>query len=139
MKENCLNMIASDDVLGTFIRACILCQMLCVNVLIFGLLRKQILLFYAGVTQGNDDFASADQTDEMIKLSRFKNLVLSFLLYMPALALAIWFPYVGKLGALIAAFSTMFVIYLLPLATYCQAVWMEQKDDNLNFPLSHIE
>lgn len=48
-------------------------------------------------------------------------------MYMPALALAIWYPHVGKLGALIAALSTMFVIYLLPLATYSKAVYVEQK------------
>ena len=47
---------------------------------------------------------------------------------LPPIALAIWYPYVGKLGALIAAFSTMFVIFVLPLATYAKAVYEEQKD-----------
>lgn len=44
---------------------------------------------------------------------------------LPPIALAIWYPYVGKLGALIAAFSTMFVIFVLPLATYTKAVYEE--------------
>ena len=48
---------------------------------------------------------------------------------LPAISLAIWYPYVGKLGALIAAFSTMFVIYVLPLATYTKAVYVEQYCD----------
>lgn len=46
---------------------------------------------------------------------------------LPPISLAIWYPYVGKLGALIAAFSTMFVIYILPLATFTKAVQVEQK------------
>lgn len=52
IKENCLNMFASDNGMATFIRACILCQLLCVNTLLFGLLRSQILLLYKGVTEG---------------------------------------------------------------------------------------
>ena len=47
---------------------------------------------------------------------------------LPPIALAIWYPYVGKLGALIAAFSTMFVIYILPLATFAKAVYEEEKE-----------
>ena len=52
--------------------------------------------------------------------------MLSFTMTLPPLALAIWYPYVGKLGALIAAFSTMFVIYILPLATFTKAVKLQQ-------------
>lgn len=40
IKENCLNMMAAGDILATVIRACILCQLLCVNTLLFGLLRS---------------------------------------------------------------------------------------------------
>lgn len=39
VKENCLNMFASDNKMATFIRTCILCQLLTVNTLLFGLLR----------------------------------------------------------------------------------------------------
>ena len=118
IKENCLNMMASDDKLATFIRSCILCQLLCVNTLLFGLLRSQILLFYSGVTKGIDRI-----NDGCITLSRGKNFVLSFLMTLPPISLAIWYPYVGTLGALVASFSTMFVIYILPLATYTKAVY----------------
>ena len=52
IKENCLNMFTSDDKMATFIRACILCQLLCVNTLLFGLLRSQIVLLHQGLTQG---------------------------------------------------------------------------------------
>lgn len=120
IKENCLNMMASDDKVATFIRSCILCQLLTVNTLLFGLLRSQILLLYSGLTQGIDN-------QREIRLSKCKNFLLSFLMALPPLALAIWYPYVGKLGALIAAFSTMFVIYILPLATYAKAVHQEEK------------
>jgi len=119
IKENCLNMMASDDKVATFIRACILCQLLTVNTLLFGLLRSQILLLHAGVTEGIENARHAD-----IRLSRCHNFLLSFAMALPPLALAIWYPYVGKLGALIAAFSTMFVIYVLPLATYAKAVFV---------------
>ena len=50
IKENCLNMMSSDSYVATFIRTCIICQLLSVYTLLFGLLRSQILLFYAGVT-----------------------------------------------------------------------------------------
>ena len=127
IRENCLNMFASDDEVATFIRACILCQLLCVNTLIFGLLRSQILLLYAGVTMGIDSVADPANA---IKLSRPMNFLLSFSITLPAIALAIWYPYVGKLGALIAAFSTMFVIYILPLATYTKAVYVQERHAN---------
>jgi len=127
IKENCLNMFASDDSVATFIRACILCQLLCVNTLLFGLLRSQILLLYAGVTRGIESVANPANA---IKLSRPMNFLLSFSICLPAIALAIWYPYVGKLGALIAAFSTMFVIYILPLATYTKAVYVQERRAN---------
>ena len=50
IKENCLNMFSADDKVATFIRTCILCQLLCVNTLLFGLLRSQIILLYQGLT-----------------------------------------------------------------------------------------
>lgn len=122
IKENCLNMFTSDNKAATFIRACILCQLLCVNTLLFGLLRSQVLLLHTGVTKGIDNARHAD-----IKLSRAKNLLLSFVMMLPPLSLAIWYPYVGQIGALFAAFSTMFVCYVLPLATFAKAVYVEQE------------
>ena len=119
--ENCLNMMSADSKIATFIRACILCQLLCVNTLLFGLLRSQILLLYQGITQG------VDHGQEELRLSRAKNILMSFIMCLPPISLAIWYPYVGKLGALIAAFSTMFVIYVLPLATFSKAVYVEQN------------
>ena len=58
IKENCLNMMSSDNKVATFIRSCILCQLLCVNTLLFGLLRGQIVLLYRGVTQGIESVRS---------------------------------------------------------------------------------
>ena len=114
--------MASDDKVATVVRACILCQLLCVNTLLFGLLRSQILLLHAGVTKGIENVPT------QVTLSRGKTFILSFAMCLPPIALAIWYPYVGKLGALIAAFSTMFVIYILPLATFAKAVYTEEKD-----------
>ena len=121
IKENCMKMMASDNKVATFIRACILCQLLTVNTLLFGLLRSQILLLYIGMKDGIKSAHNAD-----IKLSRCKNFLLSFTMTLPQLALAIWYPYVGKLGSLIAAFSTMFVIYILPIATFAKAAFVQE-------------
>ena len=84
------------------------------------MLRSQILLFYSGVTRG------LNSVQNEIKLSRSKNILVSFFMTLPPISLAIWYPYVGKLGALIAAFSTMFVVFILPLATFIKAVKLEQ-------------
>ena len=91
------------------------------NTLLFGLLRSQILLLYTGVTKGIASTKNAD-----MRLSRTANIILSFVMSLPPLSLAIWYPYVGKLGALIAAFSTMFVIYMLPLVTFAKAVLVNE-------------
>ena len=109
-------MMASDDILATVVRVCILCQLLCINTYCFGLLRSQILLLYAGLKRGIDNVPSEVTLSRA--LPRSKTFLLSFMMCIPPIALAIWYPYVGKLGALISAFSTMFVIYLLPLVTF---------------------
>lgn len=93
------------------------------NTLLFGLLRSQILLLHAGITKGIDSLNAPGFKE--IRLSRGKNFLVSFLMALPPIALAIWYPYVGKLGAVIAAFSTMFVCYILPLATFTKAVHIE--------------
>ena len=80
------------------------------------------MLLHAGIKRGIDNVPS-----EVI-LSRTKTFLLSFVMCLPPIALAIWYPYVGKLGALIAAFSTMFVIYILPLATFAKGVYEEEKE-----------
>ena len=117
-------MMGAGDKLATFIRSCILCQLLCVNTLLFGLLRSQILLLHAGMTRGIENI----RADQIYKdVSRCKNFLLSFFMTLPPISLAIWYPYVGTLAALVASFSTMFVIYILPLATYSKAVYW-QKD-----------
>ena len=130
LDENCLNMFSSDDKLATFIRSCILCQLLTVNTLLFGLLRQQILLLYQGITQGINSISSDDSNG--IQLSLFQNILMSFIMFLPPISLAIWYPHIGTLGALIAAFSTMFVIYILPLATYSKAVYLQEKIQNAN-------
>ena len=60
-------------------------------------------------------------------LSRPKNLLLTMGLFLPAFALAVWYPYVGKIGALLPAFSTMLTIYMIPIMVYLKAKWIESK------------
>ena len=116
-------MMTSDAFVATFIRACIFCQLLCVTTLIFGLLRSQILLLYEGLTKGIQNDVQADNIN--YRLSRGQNFMLSIFITIPPISLAIWYPYVGTLGALVASFSTMFIIYILPMATYTKAVYLE--------------
>ena len=49
IKQNCFNMFPSDDQWATVIRCCIVCQILCVTTLLFGLMRQQIILLYSGI------------------------------------------------------------------------------------------
>ena len=58
------------------------------------------------------------------------NFLISVLMTLPAMSLAIWYPYVGKLGALLAAFTTMLVVYFLPLSTFIQAAIIEKRTKN---------
>ena len=44
------------------------------------------------------------------------------------MVLGIWYPHVGEVGAILAAFSAMLVIYFLPLMTYLK---MKRQDNEL--------
>ena len=49
------------------------------------------------------------------------------ILFSPAVVLGIWYPHVGEVGAVLAAFSAMLVIYFLPLMTYIRMRRMERE------------
>ena len=49
IEQNCFNMFPADDKWATAVRFCIVCQILCVTTLLFGLMRQQILLLYGGI------------------------------------------------------------------------------------------
>ena len=51
-------------------------------------------------------------------MTRLQNWVINLALFSPAVSLGIWYPHVGEVGAILAAFSAMLVIYFLPLMTY---------------------
>ena len=57
-----------------------------------------------------------------------QNWVLNLVLFSPAVILGIWYPHVGEVGAVLAAFSAMLVIYFLPLMTYLK---MKKQDIEL--------
>ena len=42
---------------------------------------------------------------------------MNFCILVPPLALAIWYPEVGKVAGIGGSFATMFVCYFLPIAT----------------------
>ena len=46
------------------------------------------------------------------------NIMMNVLILTPAFLLAIFYPQVGTLAALLGSFSTMLVIYFLPITTY---------------------
>ena len=87
-------------------------------------MRQQIILLYSGIK----GYA------EPVELSVQQTCLLNFLLFLPAACLGIWYPQVGQLGAILAAFSTMFVCYLLPLATYIKMKQVEAfKQEQVSF------
>ena len=57
-----------------------------------------------------------------------QNFFLNFVLFLPAASLGIWYPQVGQLGAVFAAFSTMLVIYFLPLMTFIKKKQLEANE-----------
>ena len=88
---------------ATFIRFCAFAQLLTVNALIISLMRSQILLVMTGKTQ-----AATMKT----------NITMNTLILTPPFLLAIFYPQVGTLAALLGSFATMLVIYFLPISTY---------------------
>ena len=56
-----------------------------------------------------------------------QNWVLNLALFSPAVSLGIWYPHVGEVGAILAAFSAMLVIYFLPLLTYLRMKRMDYE------------
>ena len=77
--------------------------MLTVNALIISLMRSQILLVMTGKTQ-----AATMKT----------NITMNTMILTPPFLLAIFYPQVGTLAALLGSFATMLVIYFLPISTY---------------------
>ena len=57
------------------------------------------------------------------KLSQKQGLVMSFSLLIPMFILAVYFPYVGQIGAFLVALVCMFTVYLIPIACYMAAKW----------------
>ena len=51
-------------------------------------------------------------------LSVKSNLLLAVCLITPLFILGVWYPYVGQIGALLAALATMFSIYIIPVICY---------------------
>lgn len=103
IQQNCLNMFGTTNLLATTIRFSAFCQLLIVNALLFAMERAQILLLFTG----------KQETD-----SQTVNILMNIGLLLPAFMLAIWYPNVGALAALLGSFSTMLVIYILPMATH---------------------
>ena len=80
--------------IGTFLRLCTFLQILFVNALILSVTRAQILLLVTG---------STDVT------SKKTNLALNFLILLPAFLLAVWYPKVGSLAAMLGSLSSLVV------------------------------
>ena len=96
-------MFSVTNNIATFIRFCAFAQLLTVNALIISLERSQILL----VTTGKQEA---------------KNTVINILMNLCILTgpflLAIWYPQVGTVAGIGGSFSTMLVVYFLPIVTY---------------------
>jgi hypothetical protein len=124
IEQNCLNMFSTTDRLATFIRLCIFFQLMTINALLFACLRAQVLLLV---------------TRKQRTKSQLTNFLINLVLMMPAFCLAVWYPKVGEVAALCAAFSTMLVMYCLPIMTYLRMKHMEagldesERDNGLLF------
>ena len=46
------------------------------------------------------------------------NLLMNFLILLPAFLLGVWYPKVGDLAAKLGAFACLFVVYCIPVVTY---------------------
>ena len=103
MQQNCLNMFEIKSPVGTFLRLCAFLQILFVNALILSVERAQILLLLTG---------SPDVPSQKV------NLVMNFLILLPAFLLGVWYPKVGDLAAKLGAFACMFVVYVIPVVTF---------------------
>ena len=124
IQENCLNQLPSDSVGSTVIRLCIFFQLLAVSTLLFGMIRVQIVLLYNGINHGVE---TGSRMPTM--LSRKDNFILCFSLIIPLFVLGVWYPYVGQIGALLAAFATMTTIYIITLMVYLKAKYEEMKQE----------
>jgi len=112
--QNCLNMFSTTDKMATFIRLCVFFQLMTINALLFACLRAQVLLLV---------------TRKQRTKSQLTNFLLNLVLMTPAFCLALWYPKVGEVAALCASFSTMLVIYCLPIATYLRMKYLEAGID----------
>ena len=112
IEQNCLNMFSTKDEFATFIRLCIFLQLMTINALLFACLRAQVLLLV---------------TRKQKTKSNLSNFLINLTLMTPAFCLTVWYPNVGEVAALCAAFSTMLVMYCLPILTYLRKTHLEAE------------
>jgi hypothetical protein len=57
--------------------------------------------------------------------------MMNLLLITPSFVLAVYYPKVGSLAAILGAFGTMLSIYILPVSTYLKSLHSSIKTDKI--------
>lgn len=112
IEQNCINMFPIKSGVGTFIRLCVFLQLSTVNALLFAFERAQILLL-----------ATGRQEARTLGVNLGMNIALLF----PSFLLAVYYPKVGNVAAYLGSFTTMFCIYILPIACFLKMKYDQIK------------
>ena len=58
--------------------------------------------------------------------------MMNFFLIMPSFILAVYYPKVGSLAAILGSFGTVLCIYILPVSTYLKSLHSSIKTDKMS-------
>ena len=98
-------------------------QLIAVTTLLFSLLRQQLIVLFYGIRYGIEEGTKINPT-----LPPLKSLALSLGMFAIPFALAVWYPYVGKIGALLAALAVTGTVYIVPVMCLIRGkAWEEAK------------
>ena len=91
------------------------------------MLRTQLVLLINGINYG------VEQGSQMSTiLSRCGNFLMSLSLITPLFILGVYYPYVGQIGALLAAFATIMTIYIMPIMCYLREKWDVENKSSIS-------
>ena len=113
IKQNLLNMFSTKNPFATFIRLCSFLQIFSVYPLFFHVVRTQFFrILFEGEIQGLYFY------------------LFNFIVSLPGLLLAIWYPNVGDLLGFAGAFIGFLCVYLSPAMLHLKYLWLD-----INHPL----
>jgi sodium-coupled neutral amino acid transporter 9 len=114
IEENFLNQFDPKNLFAIFMRCCCFCQLVASMCLMFSCQRGNILMLTTGSNEAKTDII---------------NMCLNSAILIPPMALAIFYPQVGKVAGILGAVGGLLCIYFLPTFTY-----LAQKRQEINNP-----